>query len=444
MTTKPFHLLLSACVLVMASFPAIAQDAECSFATAEITKIREPAFGTGNVWDLLYAQDGMDVFNDFVPLDATTFVAAGSYTKDKEDKFYHPLLVKYDEKMKPVWEMRGESDNRKAIHRMLKTKDGFTVLGDLTDAQSRSGIYIESYNEAGKVRGKAIPIFEAGGNLDAKAIIPSQDTVGYIIAAQFIDAKDQEKQKGILYKVSNAGKILWKRSIETGRSNVFNTVQATLDGTYVVTGQIVMTANTSAAWVLRMDGKGAIKWQRPYSRGTAASLQAAAQTQDGGFIFTGKARPTGGDGKGLAAWIMKTDSAGNVIWQRYLTGDFYSYQAPDLIVYEDGRASVLINAEGRDGEHRSHARLITFSPEGRMQSMEDFIEGTNATAHRLVSGVNGERIIAGYAQTSFGEHQEAGDPAPDYTYDGWLMAAVPLDSFDDPCAGDSKMSPILP
>lgn len=444
MVLKPLHIFLSACVFAGLSFPAQAQDTECSFATAEITKIREPAFGTSTVWDTLYAHDGMDVFSDVIPLETGGVIAAGAYTKDKNDKFYHPLIVQFKDDMKIAWELRAESDNRKAIHRILKTKEGYTVLGDITDTTRGSGIYIESYDENGKVRGKAIPIFEAGGNLDAKAIIPSQDTNGYIIAAQFIDTKDAEKQKGILYKVSNEGKILWKRSIETGRSNVFNNVQATLDGTYVITGQIVMTASTSGGWVIRVDGKGAIKWQRPYPRGTAASLQAAAQTKDGGFIFSGKARPTGGGGKGLAAWIMKTDSAGNVIWQRYLKGDGYSYGAPDLIVYEDGRASVLINGEGQSSEKRSHARLITFSPEGRMQEMEDFTDGTNASAHRLVSGLGGERILVGYAQTSFGENQEAGDPAPDYTYDGWLMAAVPLEIFDDPCAGSSKMSPILP
>jgi len=116
-----------------------------------------------------------------------------------------------------------------------------------------------------------------------------------------------------------------------------------------------------------------------------------------------------------------------------------------VIVYEDGRASVLINGAGLDSEHRSHDRLMTFSPQGQIQHLEDFTEGQNSAAHRLVAGMAGERIIVGYAQTSFGEHQEGNDAAsaPVYTYDAWLLAGVPLDLYEDPCAPKSKISPIL-
>ncbi len=410
---------------------------------AEITTLREPVFDGGSAWDLLYTNDGMDAFSDIVPIDEKTMVAGGAYTKDKEDTVYHPLLVKFDERFKKVWEVREETKEQRTIHRVLKTKDGFTVLGDITEGKSGNGIYIASYDENGKVRGKPAPIYERGGDLDSKAMIPAQDGGGYIVAAQFIDAKDQEKQYGVLYKISKAGKVMWKRSIQTGRSTVFNNVQATLDGTYVVTGQVVTSANTSSGWLIRMDDNGAIKWQRTYPRGSAATLQAAAQTKDGNFIVSGKARPVRGSHEGLSAWVMKTDSAGNPLWSRFMKGP-YDYEAPDVIVYEDGRASVLLNARGHDTEHRSHIRMATFSPLGQLQHLEDFTEGQNASAQRMVSGVSGERIVAGFAQTGFGDDQQAGDPAPSYTYDAWLLAAPALDLYEDPCAMATGLSPILP
>ncbi len=415
----------------------------CDPATSEITTLREPRFGTGNVWDIVYAQDGMDLFSDAVALDNNVIVAAGSYTKDKDDTTYHPLLVKFDERFKPVWEVRPMTMQLQTIHRMIKTKDGFTVLGDI-NTNHGNGIYIASYDNDGKVRGEPASIFEKGGDLDAKAFVQAADGSGYIIVAQFIDEKDQEKQTGYLYKMSRSGKILWKRSYKTGRSTVLNNVQVALDRGYIVTGQIVMEGNISGGWLLRIDENGAIKWQRTYPRGTAASFQAVAQTKEGDLILTGKARPLDYDGKGLTAWVMKTDSIGNLLWQRYFKGP-YNYEAPDLIVYEDGRASVLISGEGQDSEHRSHARLITFSPQGQVQILEDFTEGQNASAHRVVSGMNGERVLVGHAQTSFGERQEGNEAsaAPTYTFDGWLLAGVPLDDFEDPCATVSKMSPIL-
>lgn len=418
---------------------------ECYAPTSEITDLREPQFGTGNVFDLVYAQDGMDSFSDILSLGGDVYIAGGSYTKDQKDNIYKPLLVKYDERLKPVWELREETTEMRTIHRMIATKDGITVLGDTGDAKKGGGIYIASYDFDGKVRGKPVPVFEPGGSLDAKGFVQAQDGSGYIVAAQFISDKDDQEQYGLLYKISRSGAVAWKRSFRTGRSTVFNSISAGVDRkSYVIAGQIVMEANASGGWLLVVDPNGAIKWQRTYPRGLAATLQSAAQTKDGEFILGGKARPANYTGQGLAAWVLKTDTTGNPLWQRFFRGA-YSYEAPDLIVYEDGRASVLVTAAGMDSERRSHARLLTFSPQGTLQHLEDFTEGQNSSSHRLVAGADGERIIAGYAQTSFGEGQESNEAAaaPIYTYDAWLLAAVPLDSYDDPCAPPSKLSPIL-
>lgn len=425
--------------------PAFAQTF-CGAGTAEVTVLREPQFDVSkHDWTLLYAEDGMDAFSDLVQIDPEHFVAAGAYTKDKDDEIYHPLLVKYDARFKPVWTVREESAMQKTIDRIIKTKDGFTVIGDITDKEKGRGIYLGSYNEDGSVRGKPASFFEAGGHLDARAFVPSQDAKGYIIAAQYIDEKDSEKQNGYIYKISKSGALLWKRSFKTGRSTVFNNIQTAQDGSYMVTGQMVLEGNISGAWFLRLNEDGAVMWQRTYPRGIAASFMAAAQTKSGDFILAGKARPVDYDGQGLAAWVMKTDSSGNPLWQRYLKGP-YSYDAVDLIVYEDGRASVLLNAEAMSSDLRSHARLATFSPQGELQNLEEFTDGQNATAARLVSGLSGERIIIGHAQTSFGDKQEsnAATAAPIYTHDGWIVAAKPLDVFSDPCARAPAISPILP
>lgn len=435
-----------ACVsLLFVTFPAAARDAECELRYAEITDLREPEFSFGSSWNMLYAEDGMDVFADLVEIAPMTVVAAGAYTKDKDDQTYHPLLVKFDDRLHKVWEVREETKEQRTIYRIVKSKSGFTVLGDLTLSEKGQGIYIASYNDDGKMVSKPSPIFEGGGNLDAKALIPAQDGGGYIVAAQFVNSKDQEDQYGLLYKVTPSGKVVWRRAFKPGRSTVVNDVQATQDGNYVVAGQIVTSATQSGGWLIRVDQKGAIQWQQTYPRGAATSFQTAAQTKDGNFIVTGKVRPFGDEGKGLSALVMKMDLAGNALWQRYFSGD-YNYDAPGSIVYEDGRAVVLLNGGGMDSEHRSHARLMTFTPQGNIRMVEDFTDGQNAAAQRLVPGMKGERIITGYAQTSFGERQEGNEAAaaPVYTYDAWILAAPPLDYYEDPCAPSKNMSPILP
>lgn len=447
MNVKPLKYALMTAIALCFMYPAHAADLECRASPEqEIITLRMPEFGgSSNIWDITYAEEGMDVFSDIIALDTTTVVAAGAYTKDKDDGTYHPLIVKFDDTLKPVWELREDSKEHRTIHRILKTKSGFTVLGDIINDKKAQGVYIASYTDDGKVKGKPTGFYEAGGNLDAKAFIPAQDGGGYIAVVQYTDAKDTEKQYGILYKISGAGKIVWKRTYQTGRSNVLNNVQAVQDGTYVAVGQVVLDEKKSAGWLLRLDHDGALKWQKTYPRGMAASLQAAMQTTQGDIIVSGKSRPFDYDGSHLSAWVMKTDSAGTPKWQRYLRGDF-SYSAPDMIVYEDGRASVLLSAAGSDTDHRSHARIITFTPQGTVDQLDDYTDGQNASAQRLISGANAERILTGYAQTSFGENQEGNTAAeaPSYTYDGWILAAPALETYEDPCLLPRDMSPLLP
>ncbi|MFA5593620.1 MAG: hypothetical protein WC989_09955 [Micavibrio sp.] len=419
---------------------------ECYAPQGEIITLREPFFeGVLSAWHILYAEGGMDSFSDIAVLDAGHIVAAGSYNKGKDDTGYRPLLVKFDERQKPVWIVREEGAAHKTIQRLYEVNGGFTVIGNIDDAEKGRGIYIGSYNEDGSVRGKAVPFFEKGGRLDARAFVPSQDGKGYIIAAQFIDDRDEEKQRGILMKISKAGELVWKRSYTAGRSTVFNNIQTAQDGSHMVSGQIVTDGNKSSGWFLVVDDNGAVKWQETYPRGLAATFQAAGQAENGDYILIGKSRSQDHEQEGLAAWIMRTDSKGKMIWQRFLQGA-YIYDAPDLIVYEDGRASVLLNAGGLRGDQRSHVRLVTLSPTGAIQHVEDFTDGQNAAASRLVPGYAGERILGGFAQTSFGEGQETNEAAaaPSYTYDGWVVAATALDLYDNPCVRENKASPILP
>jgi hypothetical protein len=444
MKMKSLTLSVALGVFMLSNAPVWAQTSveknECFIEPTEITKIREPLYGSLSVWDYIEQGDGLDSFSDVIPLPDKGYAAFGSFTKNKEDKIYHPLIVRFDENLKKVWEVRTLTTDFKTIHRAQKIKDGYAVFGDI-QTKTGNGVYIGFYTEDGKVKAE-IPFYEKGGNLDAKGLVLASDDTGYVAAAQFINGKDQTKQHGVLYKISKDGKLLWKRSYDTGNATIFQNLQPTLDGRYLVSGQIVFGKNKNGAWLLRVDNKGSIGWQQIYQRGEASSLRSVAHMKDGSYLAVGKSRPLNGD-KNLAAWVMKTDQAGNPIWQRYFRGP-YNYEGADVAVYEDGRSKVLFNAQGSDNLYRSHARLMTFSSDGKVLDMEDFTEGQNANAQRLVVGLDGEHLTAGFTQTSFAEDPESDNQIPVYTFDGWLRAGVPLENHENPCAENPDLSPILP
>lgn len=415
---------------------------DCSITEIEKTTIREPQFGAINKWDFKDGGDGMESYADILSLENDHFIVAGAYTKNKKDDIYHPLIIHFDDRFKKIWEVRAESASFKTVQRILKTKTGIVALGDMR-GESGNGLYLAFYDDKGKQTGEH-GFFEPGGSVAAKSMVLASDGTGYLIAAQFTDATDSSKQYGLIYKISHAGKQIWKRAYRPGPTTVFQALQPTLSGNYIVAGQIVMNDRKSAGWAMRIDNQGAIGWQRTYPRGLAATLYGAAEFSDGTFLMTGTIRPLTGAKTGMAGWVMKTTATGAPLWQRYFSAVSYDYRAGDIIAYHDGRASVLVNGGALDSGHRTHARLMTLSPSGQVLQLEDYTDGQNASANRLVSGLGAERLLAGFTQTSFGENQDMDEPAPAYTYDGWAIAGAPLDLYEDPCAPPADSSPILP
>jgi hypothetical protein len=422
-------LILGLCGLIPgAAHPQSAR--ECAVAFEEIITLSAPDFTDYQVWKETYGEKGMDQFADFIVRPDGSIIAAGSYTKDETGKTYRPLIVKFDPKGKTAWEVREDTKGFKSIDRMLPLADGFAVIGDVKDAKRRDAIYLAVYDDAGKKK-KDIPIVEPGGDLDAKAIVAAPDQKGFIVAAQYVPVKDGEAgQYGVLYRYTSSGDQVWRRAYTPGMRTVFNNLQAMNDGYYALTGEVKFDDGRQAGWLMRMNGSGAIQWQRTYPRGSESSLFAAARFKNGDMILTGRTRPANG---GLSAgWVMRVDTVGNTLWQRYFTSAFNMNARSVLPQENDGRSSVLLEARAQTLKQQTHTRLLTFSPRGYLANVEDYTESMGGRGLILHPGLNGERIVSGYAHTRLAAADDP-DETEESVFDGWMFAAVSLDPYKDPC-----------
>ena len=131
---------------------------------------------------------------------------------------------------------------------------------------------------------------------------------GYIVAGR--TASDDI----YLLKTDSAGNTQWEKAFNLGANDYGYSVDQTSDGGYVIAG----TAEYSVILV-KTDSNGDMQWQR-----TVANTEALGgggfscqQTSDGGYIVTG--HTTSGPGF-WAVLLAKTDSIGNVQWERALGG----------------------------------------------------------------------------------------------------------------------------
>ncbi len=86
-------------------------------------------------------------------------------------------------------------------------------------------------------------------------------------------------------------------------------------------------------WLIKINALGNLQWNKCYGGSFVDEGRSVIQTFDGGFIITGSTWSQDGDVIGLHGssgdvWIVKTDSVGNLQWQKCLGGanDDYAFQ----------------------------------------------------------------------------------------------------------------------
>lgn len=133
----------------------------------------------------------------------------------------------------------------------------------------------------------------------------------------------------------------------------------TNDGGYLVTGysdsnDSDVTGNHGGydAWVIRTDPTGSLLWQKTYGGSDHDQFFSVVQTGNG-YIFAGATGSNDGDVTGLHGgydcWIVRTDSAGTILWQRTYGGTDYE-GAYSIIPTYDGNYIVAAASGSNDGD----------------------------------------------------------------------------------------------
>ena len=91
-------------------------------------------------------------------------------------------------------------------------------------------------------------------------------------------------------------------------------VQQTTDGGYAFTGYYFQnTVYTERAWLVKTNSAGNVQWNKIYGPDVQYSnryFYTFQQTSDGGFIAAGSTNQF--NGGNASAWVVKTDSNGNI------------------------------------------------------------------------------------------------------------------------------------
>ncbi|HKR05670.1 MAG TPA: hypothetical protein VJY62_13630, partial [Bacteroidia bacterium] len=118
---------------------------------------------------------------------------------------------------------------------------------------------------------------------------------------------------------SNAQITFQKTYGDTGNSDVGHSVVQTADGGYIIVGYTYILGNgASDVYLIKTDAYGDTLWTKIFGGSALDRGNSVQQTSDGGYIITGNTQSTvAGDAD---IFLIKTDSIGNLVWQKFFGG----------------------------------------------------------------------------------------------------------------------------
>jgi hypothetical protein len=210
----------------------------------------------------------------------------------------------------------------------------FSERGNSIDITSDSGYVIAGYRHSFDIDLFLIKTNAIGDTLWSKTIGASpfssehaksvQQTLdgGYVISGEI-------KGNLGLIKCDSNGDTVWTKTYGDSLYDVGNSVQQTTDGGYIITGnRDVWGGNNggesgSKLWLIKTDANGDTLWTKTFGGSSPARGYSVQQTADNGYIITGSIGSSsiivlksfsGTDFGGI--WLIKTDPTGDTLWTK--------------------------------------------------------------------------------------------------------------------------------
>lgn len=213
---------------------------------------------------------------------------------------------------------------------------GSSIDGDITSPKGAMDLIVLKMSLTGTV----IWLKNFGGTAnDFSFSIKPTDDNGVILGC-FTQSNDGDitLNKGIcdiwLIKLNDTGNIEWQKtyggSMADGEDAVF--VKPLNNGGYLFTANVSsndgdVTGNHGGidVWLVEIDSVGNIVWQKTYGGTGDDVMRTIYINSKNEYILTGYTNSNDGDVSGLHGthedfWVIKTDSVGNIIWQKCLGG----------------------------------------------------------------------------------------------------------------------------
>jgi hypothetical protein len=183
------------------------------------------------------------------------------------------------------------------------------------ESRSKEDLLVFKTDSLGNIKWRV-----AAGGLDTDLGRSVQETPegGFIVAGSTKSMGAGDHDYYVMKLKSNGGSD-WDFAYGGPGEDQAREVRRTADGGYIVVGSTKsFGAGDYDVWLLKLGGKGKIVWQKTYGGAKADYGNSVYPASDGGLIVAGTTSSFGSGG--FDAWVLKLDARGNVQWEKAYGG----------------------------------------------------------------------------------------------------------------------------
>lgn len=163
-----------------------------------------------------------------------------------------------------------------------------------------------------------------------------------------------------IIKISPTGDLVWTKNYGGNRVDEARAISKSGDGNYIIVGDtrssdqyVSQNKGSADLWMIKINPDGDLIWEKTFGGSDYDVARSVILTSDNGFLISGSTKSVNGDVTqnkgGNDAWIIKTDSQGEKLWQKSVGGTQFDY-AYDAIQKLDNTIIAVGVSESSNGD----------------------------------------------------------------------------------------------
>lgn len=191
-----------------------------------------------------------------------------------------------------------------------------------------------------------------------------------------------------------ASSEMWSKTYGNGKECGDSLVETSDGGFAIAGGTGSFGAGENDFWLVKTDANGKMEWNQTYGGAESESAEALIKTSDGGFAIAGNAHSF--DYGECDFWLVKTDSYGNLEWNQTYGGPGHDY-ARSLIETSDGGYAIggSFDSDYEDPFGDRYLWIVKTDSYGNMEWNRTYSDSPSNYCSDLVETNDGGYLLAG-------------------------------------------------